>query len=155
MQKIIDVALCRCNHVFEHLHCMCFIPPLFFKLVVITGIWNCLFNHIYVYSCKSSYSVTCIDIHVHSIFYTCYAWPCIYFLTCNNHVQLFVMICVLYMWHDISLGSAIKCPMVDYTCTCTCNTPLLSIVCTGTWHVYESKNEDLLAVTVTGSYRYV
>lgn len=151
MRKIIDVALCRCNHVFEHLHCMCFIPPLFFKLVVI--IWNCLFNHIYVYSCKSSYSVTCIDIHVHSIFYTCYAWPCIYFLTCNNHVQLFVMICVLYMWHDISLGSAIKCLMVDYTCTCTCNTPLLSIVCT--WHVYESKNEDLLAVTVTGSYRYV
>lgn len=70
-------------------------------------------------------------------------------------MQLFVMICVLYMWHDISLGSAIKCPMVDYTCTCTCNTPLLSIVCTGTWHVYESKNEDLLAVTVTGSYRYV
>lgn len=51
-------------------------------------------------------------------------------------MQLFVMICVLYMWHDISLGSAIKCPMVDYTCTCTCNTPLLSIVCT--WHVYES-----------------
>lgn len=153
MRKIIDVALCRCNHVFEHLHYMCFIPPLFFKLVVI--IWNCLFNHIYVYSCKSSYSVTCIDIHVHSIFYTCYAWPCIYFLTCNNHVQLFVMICVLYMWHDISLGSAIKCPMVDYTCACTCNTPLLSIVCTGTWHVYESKNEDLLAVTVTGSYRYV
>lgn len=153
MRKILDVALCRCNHVLEHLHCMCFIPPLFFKLVVITGIWNCLFNHIYVYSCKSSYSVTCIDIHVHSIFYTCYAWPCIYFLTCNNHVQLFVMICVLYMWHDISLGSAIKCPMVDYTCTCTCNTPLLSIVCT--WHVYECKNEDLLAVTVTGSYRYV
>lgn len=62
-------------------------------------------------------------------------------------MQLFVMICVLYMWHDISLGSAIKCPMVDYTCTCTCNTPLLSIVCT--WHVYESKNEDLLAVTGT------
>lgn len=48
--------------------CMWFIQPLFFKLIVTTSclhvlkvivttctcIWNCLFNHMYVYSCKSS-----------------------------------------------------------------------------------------------------
>lgn len=65
------------------------------------------------------------------------------------------MICVLYMWYDISLGSVIKCSMVDYICVCICNILLLFIVCIGIWYVYESKNEDFLVVIVIGSYRYV
>lgn len=68
MWYYVDVIMC----LNMYLYCMCFILLFFFKLVVIIGIWNCLFNYIYVYLCKLLYSVICIDIYVYFIFYICY-----------------------------------------------------------------------------------
>lgn len=64
MWYYVDVIMC----LNMYLYCMCFILLFFFKLVVIIGIWNCLFNDIYVYLCKLLYSVICIDIYVYFIF---------------------------------------------------------------------------------------
>lgn len=68
MWYYVDVIMC----LNMYLYSMCFILLFFFKLVVIIGIWNCLFNDIYVYLCKLLYSVICIDIYVYFIFYICY-----------------------------------------------------------------------------------